>query len=77
MHCEGCAERIGSLLNGIEGIRSAIADHKRGVVEIVHQDNKVSEGDTRDHLRDLGYAVEGHAEHGHIDDRPRERQVAS
>jgi Cu+-exporting ATPase len=76
MHCEGCAERIVSSLNRIEGVESTVADHVKGVVEVVHIDPKVSEGEIRDHLRELGYEVTGHAEHGRVEDQ-RDRQEAS
>lgn len=66
MHCPGCAENISRSLPQIEGVRSAVADPERGVVEIVHFETKVSEGEIRDHLRELGFHVEGHAETGKI-----------
>lgn len=66
MHCPGCAENIGRSLPTIEGVRSAVADHERGVVEVVYLKGKVTEGEVRDHLRELGYDVEGHAEEGKV-----------
>ncbi|UGY91256.1 heavy metal translocating P-type ATPase [Streptomyces gobiensis] len=66
MHCAGCAENIGRSLPQIEGVRSAVADHERGTVEIVHLPGKVSEDEICEHLRELGYAVTGHREHGLI-----------
>lgn len=36
MQCEGCAEKIGSSLPRVEGVRSAVADAGRGEVEVVH-----------------------------------------
>ena len=64
MHCPGCAANIGRSLPTIEGVRSVVADHQRGVVEVVYLQGKVTEGEIRDHLRELGYDVEGHAEEG-------------
>ena len=66
MHCPGCAENIGRSLPTIEGVRSAVADLERGVVEIVLVKGKVSEGEIRHHLLELGYEVEGHAEEGKV-----------
>ncbi len=62
MHCPGCAENISRSLPSIEGVPSAVADHEQGVVEVVYLAGEVSEGEIRDHLRELGYEVEGHAE---------------
>ncbi|MBI2237018.1 MAG: heavy metal translocating P-type ATPase [Actinobacteria bacterium] len=66
MHCAGCAENIGRSVPTIEGVRSAVADHERGVVEVVYLQRKVGEGEIRDHLRELGYEVEGHAQEGTV-----------
>ena len=78
MHCPGCAENMGGPMNRIEGVQSAIAAHERGVVEITHIESKVREGELRDHLRELGYEVTGHAEHGLINDQQqRKKEVAS
>jgi cation transport ATPase len=76
MHCPGCAQNIGGSLKRIEGVESAVADHERGVVEITHIESKVTEGEIRDHLRELGYEVTGHAEHGHVEDQ-QEREAAT
>jgi hypothetical protein len=43
-----------------------VADHEHGVVEVAYLEGKVSESDIRDHLRELGYEVEGHAEEGMV-----------
>jgi Cu+-exporting ATPase len=64
MHCSGCAENIGRLLPTIQGVRSVMADHQRGVVEVVYLQGQVTEGEIRNHLRELGYEVEGHADEG-------------
>ncbi|MEX0629675.1 MAG: heavy metal translocating P-type ATPase [Chloroflexota bacterium] len=69
MHCEGCAEKIGSSLPRIEGVRSAVVDAERGEVEVVHLPQQVSEGEIRDHLRELGFQVEGHAVAGRVEAR--------
>ncbi|MBA2319523.1 MAG: heavy metal translocating P-type ATPase [Deltaproteobacteria bacterium] len=69
MHCAGCAEKIGSSLPQVEGVRSAVADAERGEVEVVHLAGQVSEGDIRDHLRELGFHVEGHATEGKVQAR--------
>ncbi|MGQ0670638.1 MAG: heavy metal translocating P-type ATPase [Actinomycetota bacterium] len=66
MHCPGCAENISRSLPTIEGVRAAVADHERGVVEVVYLEDKVTEGEIRDHLRELGYEVEGHAGEGKV-----------
>lgn len=66
MHCPGCAENIQRSLTRIEGVRSAVADDERGAVEVVHVETKVSEGEIRDHLRELGYEVKGHAVEGKV-----------
>lgn len=57
MHCPGCAENIGRSLLTIEGVRSVVADHERGVVEVAYLEGRVTEGEIRDHLRELGYEV--------------------
>lgn len=41
-----------------------VADHEDGVVEVVYIPGKVTEGSIRDHIRELGFEVEGHAEEG-------------
>jgi copper chaperone CopZ len=64
MHCEGCAATIAGSLPTIHGVRSAVADHQRGVVEVVYLQGKLTEGQVRDHLRKPGYQVEGHAKEG-------------
>ncbi|MEX2547161.1 MAG: heavy metal translocating P-type ATPase [Chloroflexota bacterium] len=69
MHCAGCAEKIGHSLPRIEGVRSAVADADRGEVEVVHLPQQVTEGEIRDHLRELGFHVEGHAVEGHVEAR--------
>lgn len=69
MHCSGCATKIGSALPQIEGVRSAVADAERGEVEVVHLPSQVSEGEVRDHLRELGFHVEGHATEGKVEAR--------
>ncbi len=66
MHCPGCVQHIGQSLNQIEGVRSAVAEHEHGMVEIVYLDSKVSEDEICEHLRELGYEVKGHREHGLI-----------
>jgi Cu+-exporting ATPase len=66
MHCAGCAENIGRSLPRIEGVRSAVADHERSVVEVVHQPSKVSEDAIREHIHELGFQVTGHAAKGKV-----------
>ncbi|GAA4888902.1 heavy-metal-associated domain-containing protein [Pseudonocardia sp. C8] len=34
MHCGGCAQRIGTVLRRVEGVRDVQADHVSGRVEI-------------------------------------------
>ncbi len=34
MHCDGCAQRIGTVLRRVEGVRGVVADHVCGRVEI-------------------------------------------
>lgn len=34
MHCDGCAQRIGTVLRRVEGVRDVNADHVSGRVEI-------------------------------------------
>ncbi len=69
MHCEGCAAKIGNSLPKVEGVRTAVADAERGEVEVVHLPQQVSEGEVRDHLRELGFHVEGHAVEGKVEAR--------
>jgi heavy metal translocating P-type ATPase len=69
MHCAGCAERIGSSLPQVEGVRSVVADAERGAVEVVHLPSQVTEGEIRDHLRELGFHVAGHAVEGRVEAR--------
>ncbi|MGH2695016.1 MAG: heavy metal translocating P-type ATPase, partial [Actinomycetota bacterium] len=64
MHCSGCAANIDAMLSHIEGVRSAVADHEGGIVEVVYLENKVSEGEIRDQIMELGFSVEGHAAQG-------------
>jgi Cu+-exporting ATPase len=66
MHCPGCAGNISRSLPQIDGVRSAVAEHEHGTVEIVYLESKVSEDEMCDHLRELGYDVKGHREHGLI-----------
>lgn len=66
MHCAGCAENIGRSLPQAPGVRSAVADHERSVVEVVHLPDEVSEDEIREHLHELGFQVTGHAPHGKV-----------
>jgi Cu+-exporting ATPase len=66
MHCAGCAENIGRSLPRIEGVRSAVADHERRVVEVVHLPNQASEDAIREHIHELGFQVTGHAAKGKV-----------
>jgi Cu+-exporting ATPase len=66
MHCPGCAENIARSLPSIEGVESAVADHERGVVEVVHLPAKAGEDEIREHLHELGFQVTGHARSGKV-----------
>jgi Cu+-exporting ATPase len=66
MHCAGCAENIGRSLPRIEGVQSAVADHERSVVEVVHQPSKVSEDAIREHIHELAFQVTGRAAKGKV-----------
>lgn len=58
MHCPGCAEKIQQSLLQVEGVRSVAADSELGTVEVGHRKNEVTEGEIRDHLRELGFPVD-------------------
>jgi Cu+-exporting ATPase len=60
MPCQGCADNIEDSLPQVEGVRTAVADPDLGVVEVSYAQGRVTEGEIRDHLRELGYEVGGH-----------------
>jgi Cu+-exporting ATPase len=64
MHCEGCSQNIGGSLSQMTGVRSAVADHEDGTVEVAYVQSKVSEDQIRDRVRDLGFQVKSYREHG-------------
>jgi Cu+-exporting ATPase len=66
MHCVGCAQNIDRSLPQTEGVRSASADHERGVVEVRHVPSRVSEDQIREGLHQLGFPVTGHAVEGQV-----------
>lgn len=61
MHCAGCTDNIGHSLPNVVGVRSAVADHERSIVEVTHLPRKISEDEIREHIHELGFQVTGHA----------------
>lgn len=61
MRCPGCAKNVNDNLPDLDGVTSAAADHDRGVVDITHIPAVAAEDQIRDHIRELGYEVTGHA----------------
>jgi Cu+-exporting ATPase len=66
MHCPGCADTISRSLPQAHGVRSAVADDERSVVEVTHQPTKISEDEIREHIHELGFRVTGHAPAGKV-----------
>jgi Cu+-exporting ATPase len=67
MHCSGCASNISSSLLDVPGIKTAVADHESGVVEVVHLSEKAEEDAIREHIHELGFAVTGRVPSGKVE----------
>lgn len=48
MCCPGCATNVSDAVSGIEGVDDADADHGNGTINVVYDDESVSEDTIRD-----------------------------
>ena len=58
MMCGGCENRVKNAVEGIEGVKSVIADHTTGKVSVTANDD-VSKEIIKETLEDVGYEVIG------------------
>ena len=58
MHCMGCANKIQNGLNGLDKILESKVDQSFTSVEIELHDSKVSMGQIKQKITDLGFTVE-------------------
>jgi len=56
MMCEGCENRVQNVLNDIEGIEKAKADHNEGIVKITLNEDVPIET-IKNAIEDIGYEV--------------------
>ncbi len=55
MHCESCEMLVKDSLEELEGVNSAKADHKSGIVEVDFDDSKVEEVEIKAVISSEGY----------------------
>ena len=58
MHCNSCEVLVKDSLEELEGVSTANADHKSGVIEVDFDDSKVSEKDILEVIKLEGYKIE-------------------
>ena len=58
MHCSACAMKLEGLEDDLPGVRSVLASYQKQSLIVEYDDSKVSEGEIRVAVEDLGYSVE-------------------
>ena len=56
MHCEGCEKRIQNALKNLDEIKKAIANYKKGTVNIILK-KEISEVKIKEVIEDIGFFV--------------------
>lgn len=62
MDCEGCEQRISTVLRRLEGVSAVAADHRSGSVSIDYDEGAVEPGVITERLEQAGYEVVGKEE---------------
>jgi len=55
MDCPGCAKRLGTALDRLDGVVKAKADHQAGRVDVRFDPDRVSEDRIRERIRSAGF----------------------
>ncbi len=56
MHCEGCEKRIQNALKNLDEIKKAIANYKKGTVNIILK-KEISKVKIKEIIEDIGFFV--------------------
>ena len=57
MHCSSCEMLVKDSLEELDGVNTANADHKSGVISVDFDDNKVNEKDIIEVIKLEGYEI--------------------
>jgi copper chaperone CopZ len=57
MDCPGCANRLGTALDCLDGVVEAKADHQAGRVKVRFDPDRVSEDRIRERIRSAGFVA--------------------
>lgn len=57
MHCSSCEMLVKDALEELDGVSTANADHKSGVISVDFDDNKVNEKDILEIIKLEGYEI--------------------
>ena len=57
MMCEGCENRVKTVIKNIEGVKEVSANHNNGMVYIKANDD-ISQESIKEAIEDIGYEVE-------------------
>jgi len=57
MHCSSCEILVKDSLEELDGVNTANADHKSGVISIDFDDSKVNEKDSIEVIKQEGYEI--------------------
>lgn len=58
MHCEGCAERIATVLERLDGVRNADVSFEHKEARVEYDDAAVDHEDLKTAVEKAGYSVE-------------------
>ncbi|MBW3651218.1 MAG: cation transporter [Actinobacteria bacterium] len=64
MTCTGCEARVGKVLDRLDGVRSATADHQAGKVRVLFDPAQTSAGSIGEAITGAGYEVAPHGASG-------------
>ncbi len=56
MKCQGCENRIKNAIVAIDGVKKVNANHKRGIVNIVVEDN-IDKACIQEKIENIGFSV--------------------
>jgi copper chaperone len=57
MHCDGCAERIQTLVGRLDGIRQAQASYPSGEVRVAFEPSRIAESTIRERIEQAGFQI--------------------
>lgn len=59
MHCEGCAKRVTTVLERLEGVRSADVSFDDKTAQVEYDEDAVGHDEMRDAVEKAGYTMDG------------------